>query len=533
MARVGTERSEQRRRKAALWVMCLSLMMVVAAVAGLNVALPSIARETGASQTQLQWIVDAYAIVFASMLLPAGMIGDRFGRKPLLAAGLALFGGISLAALFAHSPSTLIALRAVMGVSAAMIMPVTLSVITTIFPPEERGKAVGTWVGVAAGGGVVGMLASGLLLHFFSWPSIFALNVVLAAIALAATLAIVPATRESHAPRLDPFGTLVSVAGLAAIVFGTIEGPDRGWSDPVTLTALVGGLVAVTLFVLWESRRREPMLDPRNFLRRGFGAGTLSISVQFFSVFGFLFLALPYLQLVLGYSPLRAAAALFPIALVVIPFSRVAPRIAARLGIRVTGSIGLGLMASGFVILSSLGTSSSYWHFAAGLVPFGMGMALAGSPATTAIVASLPSEKKGVASAMNDVSRELGGALGIAVLGSILNTAYRSGVDQHTSNLPASVADKARASLGAAQAIGHRLQAPGLITQANNAFVHGFRLALIGGAATLVVGAVFVALRAPGRAESEANAGRRGDSYSSASTSTDQDVPAYGVTASL
>src|SRR5262249_26427570 len=208
------DRSEQRRRRAVLLVMCLALMMVVAAVAGLNVALPSIARETGASQTQLQWIVDAYAIVFAALLLPAGMIGDRFGRKPLLSVGLALFGGVSLAALVAHSPSTLIALRAVMGVSAAMIMPVTLSVITTIFPPEERGRAVGTWVGVAAGGGVVGMLASGILLHFFSWPSIFALNVALAAIALVATLAIVPATRESRAPRLDPVGTVVSVAGL-------------------------------------------------------------------------------------------------------------------------------------------------------------------------------------------------------------------------------------------------------------------------------------------------------------------------------
>ena len=498
--------SESRRRAAVLRIMCLALMMVVAGVASLNVALPGIARDTGASQTQLQWIVDAYAIVFAALLLPAGAIGDRFGRKPLLALGLALFGTVSFAALFVHSAGTLIALRAGMGVAAALIMPVTLSVITTIFPPEERGKAVGTWVGVAAGGAVIGLLGPGLLLHFFSWSSIFALNVVLAALALAGTLLVVPATRESKPPRLDPVGTLLSVTGLAALVFGTIEGPEHGWGSPLTLTAVIGGFAGVALFVWWELRREEPMLDPRNFLRRGFGAGSLSIAVQFFAAFGFLFLALPYLQLVLGYSPLRAAGALLPMALVVIPLSRFAPKIAAHVGVRITGPIGLGLMATGFLVFSTLGTGSSYWHFLAGLLPFGAGMALSGSPATTAIVASLPREKQGVASAMNDVSRELGGALGIAVLGSVLNSAYRSAVEPHTAALPAAVADKARDSLGAAQAIGQRLGAHDLVAHANTAFVHGVSVALVAGAATLFAGALFVALRAPGRAESRANA---------------------------
>jgi EmrB/QacA subfamily drug resistance transporter len=488
--------------------MCLALMMVVAAVASLNVALPDIARDTGASQTQLQWIVDAYAIVFAALLLPAGAIGDRFGRKPLLVGGLGLFGAVSFAALFAHSAGTLIALRTGMGVAAALIMPVTLSVITTVFPPEERGKAVGTWVGVAAGGAVIGLLTSGLLLHFFSWTSIFALNVVLASLALLGTLVVVPPTRETRPPRLDPVGTALSVAGLAAVVFGTIEGPEHGWGNPVTLTALLGGLAAIGLFVIWELRRREPMLDPRNFLRRGFGAGSLSISVQFFAAFGFLFLALPYLQLVLGHSPLQAAGALLPMALVVIPLSRFAPTIAAQVGVRVTGPVGLGLMATGFIVLSTLGTASSYWHFLAGLLPFGAGMALAGSPATTAIVASLPSEKQGIASAINDVSRELGGALGIAVLGSVLNTAYRSGVEAHTAGLPPSLAEKARDSVGAAQAIGGRLGAHDLVTHANSAFVHGVGLALLTGAAALLAGAAFVALRAPGRSESRANAGQ-------------------------
>jgi Na+/melibiose symporter-like transporter len=290
-------------------------------------------------------------------------------------------------------------------------------------------------------------------------------------------------------------------------VFGTIEGPDHGWGDPLTLAALLVGVAGLALFVLWELNRREPMLDPRNFLRRGFSAGSLSISVQFFAAFGFLFLALPYLQLVLGYSPLQAAVALLPMAVVVIPLSRFAPKIAAHVGVRVTGPIGLGLMATGLLVLSTLGTSASYWHFLAGVLPFGAGMALSGSPATTAIVASLPREKQGVASAINDVSRELGGALGIAVLGSVLNTAYRSGLAQHTSALPEAVAGKARGSLGAAQAIGRRLGADDLVTHATSAFVHGLSLALVAGAAALIGGAICVAFRAPGRAESEANSG--------------------------
>lgn len=502
--------SEARRRGAVLRVMCLALMMVVAAVASLNVALPAIARDTGATQTQLQWIVEAYALTFAALLLPAGAIGDRLGRKPILVFGLALYGLASLAALVLHSPGELIGLRALMGVGAAFVMPVTLSVITTIFPPEERGKAVGTWVGVAAGGGVLGLFGSGLLLEWLAWPSIFVLNVVLAGLALVGTIAIVPATREARPPALDPIGTLLSVGALAALVFGIVEGPERGWSNGTTLASLVAGAVGIVLFLLWELRRPDPMLDPRNFLRRGFGAGSLSITVQFFAVFGFLFLALPYLQLIQGYSPLQAAAALLPMALVVIPLSRVSPMLAARVGVRVAGATGLALMAAGFVVLATLDTGASYWHFLAGLLPFGAGMALAGAPATTAIVASLPREKQGVASAVNDVSRELGGALGIAVLGSVFNGGYRTSLGAHTTSLPPSIADRATGSLAGAEQAGGHLGAQGhqLVLHAQSAFLVGFEHALLAGAAALVLGAAFVALRAPGRAESRANAGQ-------------------------
>ena len=499
---------ERKRRGAVLRVMCLSLMLVVGAVASLNVALPAIARDTGASQTQLQWIVAAYALTFAALLLPAGALGDRIGRKPVLASGLAVFGLSSLTAIFLNGPGELIALRGLMGVGAAMIMPVTLSVITTVFPPEERGKAVGTWVGVAAGGGVLGLLASGVMLEWLPWQSIFVLNVVLAAVALIGTLVIVPATRETRPPRLDFVGTVLSATALGALVFGVIEGPERGWGEPTTVAALATGLLGAVAFVLWELRRREPMLDPRHFTRRGFAAGTLSVSVQFFAAFGFLFLALPYLQLVMGYSPLQAAGALVPMALVVIPLSRVAPAIAARFGVRIAGAAGLSLMALGFIVLSTLEVGSSYAHFLAGLLPFGAGMALAGAPATTAIVASLPRSKQGVASAVNDVSRELGGALGIAVLGSLMNGVYRAEMADSTGSLPTGVGEKARGSLAAAQQIGEQLGPQGqqLMLHAQTAFLHGFTRGLVGGAALLLLGALFVAVRAPGRAESRSNA---------------------------
>ena len=430
-------------------------------------------------------------------------------RESAAELGLSLYGLASLVALFFHTPAQLIGLRVLMGVGAALVMPVTLSVVTTVFPPEERGKAVGTWVGVAAGGGVLGLLASGLLLQWLSWPSIFVLNVVLATLALLGTIAIVPATRDSRPPRLDPIGTLISVAALAALVYGIIEGPEHGWSDAPTVAALAIGIVGLVVFVVWELLRSEPMLDPRNFLRRGFGAGSLSITIQFFAAFGFLFLALPYLQLVKGYSPLHASGALLPMALVVMPLSRISPMLAGRVGVRVASATGLALMAVGFIVLSGLDLGSSYWHFLAGLLPFGAGMALAGAPATTAIVASMPREKQGIASAVNDVSRELGGALGIAVLGSLLNGAYRTGIAHSTSALPPTLAHKATASLAAAQQIGRQLGAPGqqLVLAAQSAFLDGLNHALLGAAAILLLGATFVALRAPGRIESKANAG--------------------------
>ena len=441
----------RHRTRAVLAVVAVALMTVVSAVSGLNVALPSLARDTGATQTQLTWIVDAYTVVFAGLLLFAGALGDRYGRKGILIIGLAIFGTAAGFGMVTTDPHALIVLRALMGVGAAAIMPTTLSVITTSFPEAERPRAIGVWVGVAGGGAVLGLFGTGLLLEFFAWNSFFALNVTLAVLALIGTVALVPGSHDEHPPRLDLVGAALSLLAVASAVFGIIEGPDNGWSAPVTVAALATGLVAGTAFVLWELHVRQPMLDPRLFRLRGFSSGALSIMVQFFAAFGFFFIALQYLQFVLGYSPLRAAVALLPLPLVLIPLARRAPHVAQRVGFRRIGPLGLVLMATGFVVFSRVTADTPYWLFATGLVLFAAGMALAGTPATTAITASLPQSKQGVASAVNDTARELGSAFGIAVLGSVLNQHYRSGMADAVAGLPHAVAEGARSSIAFTQ----------------------------------------------------------------------------------
>lgn len=490
---------DPRRRRAVLVVVALALMMVVSAVSGLNVALPGLARDVGATQSELQWIVDAYTLVFAGLLLPAGALGDRYGRRGVLVVGLVVFGAAAAAALAVESAGPLVVLRAVMGAGAALVMPTTLSVITTSFPEEERARAVGVWVGVAGGGAVLGLFGSAVLLEFYAWNSFFALNVALAVLALAGTFAVVPSSRAGQPPRADAVGAVLSLLGVTALVFGIIEGPVRGWTDPLVAVGLAGGLAALGSFVAWELRRAEPLLDPRLFRLRGFGTGSLSLTAQFFAAFGFFFIILQYLQLVVGKSPLQAAVALLPLPFVLIPLARHAPVLAARVGINRLGSAGLASLAAGLLVMTLLDTDFRYPVFVTGLVLFGVGMALAGTPATTAITASLPPQKQGVASAVNDTARELGSALGIAVLGSVLNASYRTGLEAAVAGLPAEVAEQARDALPAAQAIAERLGPAGapLADAANLAFVDATGAALTVAAGVLLLAALYVLLRGP------------------------------------
>jgi EmrB/QacA subfamily drug resistance transporter len=488
----------RRQRKLVLAAMCVALATVVSAVSSLNVALPDIARGLHATQTQLQWIVDAYAVVFAGLLLLAGALGDRLGRRNLLLAGLAVFSVAAGAGLLVDDPGALIAVRAVMGLAAAAIMPSTLSIITNVFPPGERDRAVSIWAGVAGASALLGLLVSGALLEVFAWDSIFGFTGLLALVALAASARLAPNSKLDRA-RLDVVGGGLSALGLSTLVYGIIEGPDRGWTDPVTAAAFGVALVLLGAFVAWELRREEPLLDPRLFRLRGFGAGTASITVQFFAFFGFVFVILQYVQFVLGYSPLEAGLALAPMAVVMMALSPRVPRLLERFGPARIAPVGLLLMACGFAVFSTAAVDSGYLLLLSGLLLLGAGAALATTPATTAIVSSLPQRKQGVASAVNDAAREVGGALGIAVLGSALTDRYQAGVSGAVVHAPPALVDRAHEALPAALALAERLgpQGAGLAERAQAAFVDGLGLAMLIAAASAAVAAAFVLWRAP------------------------------------
>ena len=488
-----------RERRLILAAMCLALATVVSAVSSLNVALPDVARNLHATQTQLQWIVDAYALVFSGLLLLAGAIGDRSGRRPVLLAGLVVFSAAAAAGTLVSDADALIAVRAVMGLGAAAIMPSTLSIITTVFPAGERDRAVAVWAGVAGGSALVGLLVSGALLEAFSWESVFAFTACLGVAALIAAARLAPNSKLDRA-RLDVAGGVLSALGLSALVYAIIEGPARGWADPVTLAAFAAALLLLAAFVAWELRRPEPLLDPRLFRLPGFGAGTVSIAVQFFGFFGFIFVVLQYVQFVLGYSPLVAGLALAPIAILMMGLSPRVPRLLEHVGPAYVGPLGLLSMAGGFAVFSTLGTGSSYWPLLGGLVLLGAGAALATTPATTAIVSSLPRAKQGVASAVNDAAREVGGALGIAVLGSALTDRYQAGVSGAVAHAPGALAEHARDALPAALALAHQVggsQGARLAATAQSAFVDGLGLAMLIAAGAAVLAAIFVFLRAP------------------------------------
>jgi EmrB/QacA subfamily drug resistance transporter len=475
-----------RRQGAVLALVCVALATVVSALASLNVALPDIARSTHATQTQLAWVIDAYSLVFASLLLPAGALGDRYGRRRALLVGLAVFGVGSAIAMTAGGATELIGLRGMLGAGAALVMPATLSTITGTFPAEQRLRAVSVWAGVAGASAVVGLLASGLLLEMWSWRAVFGLNVVLAIVSIAGTLWFVTESADKVAPPIDLGGALIAVVGLGLLVFSFIEAPDAGWASVQTVLGICGGLLGLALFVTWELHQTHPLLDPRHFRQRSLSAGSLSIFVQFFAFFGFTFVLLQYLQGVRGHSPLIAAVSVLPLAATMMPTARLTPRLAKRVGARVVCVSGLLLIAGGLLVISQSTATSSYGLLLAGLIPLGVGMGAAMTPATAAITDALPASQQGVGSALNDLSREVGGALGIAVIGSLLTAGYQSHLS--VNGLPAAIAEKARSSF----AVGIHLGNP-VADHARTAFVSGMHLAMLVGAGAAVLAAVLVA----------------------------------------
>lgn len=490
------------RRWFLLGIMCLSLVMVVMSVSGLNVALPSIQRELGASASALQWIVDAYALVFAALLLPAGALGDRFGRKRALLLGLVIFASGSVVAGIATDATQVVAGRVVTGVGAAFVMPATLSLLTTIFPPEERRKAIALWAGFAGAGGALGPIVSGLLLEWFWWGSALLVNVPVVAGVLAAVWIFSPSSRDPRATPLDPLGALLSLLGLGALVFGIIEGPARGWGDSTVVTAFAVAAVALLAFLLWERTTAHPMLPLTLFRDRRMSVGSAVVTTAFFVMFGLFFLFTMYLQFVRGYSPLHAGLATLPMALTLVGVAPRSAALAERIGTGPVMALGFVLAGGGFAVMAVVGPATPYLVIAMGLILLGAGMSLTAAPATGSIMSAVPHAKAGVGSAVNDTTREVGGALGIAVLGSIATAVYRSAVDLDGLRLPQPVAAAARESVGAAASIADRL--PGgseLTTRAGQAFTDAFNAACAVAALLALTAAVAVAFAFTRRAE--------------------------------
>ncbi len=425
-----TQRVQARSYERRWWiltVLCFSLLVIVLDNTILNVAIPTIVRDLDATNSQLQWMVDAYTLVFAGLLLTAGSLGDRFGRRGALQIGLVVFGIGSLASAFANSADQLIATRAFMGIGGAFIMPATLSIITNVFPPGERGKAIGVWAGTAGLAGVLGPTTGGFLLEHFYWGSVFLVNIPIVIIGVLAGFFLIPTSKDPSAPRLDPIGAVLSIVGLVSLLYGIIEAPQHGWTNSTILMAIFLGIALLGAFFAWESHTDHPMLDVKFFKNPRFTAASTGIMLIFFALFGFTFLITQYFQFVLGYSPFATGIRFLPWAAVMMIGSPLSSRFVDRFGTKRVVTTGLTLATLGLLSLSTLTVDSHYWPDVILRMMFmAAGMSLTMAPATESIMSSLPLGKAGVGSAVNDTTRQVGGALGVAIIGSVLSSIYAS-----------------------------------------------------------------------------------------------------------
>ncbi|MFI8876989.1 MFS transporter [Streptomyces sp. NPDC055243] len=499
----GAGASDARRRRTILIAVCVALMAVIASVSGLNVAQPDLAVAFGASQSTILWIINVYTLSLAALLLPLGALGDRWGRKPMLLAGLAVFGAANVVAALASSAEVMLAARLFSGIGAAMIMPITLAVITSTFPVEERGRAIGVWTGVAGGGGILGMFLSAALVDVASWRWLFVLPIALVVVALVMALRSVPNSREKSGHRFDTVGALTSVVAVVGLIFVLQEGPERGWTAPATLLGLVVGVVAAVGFVVWELRRRDAaLLDVRLFGDRSPAGGSLTLLAVFGVQAGIFVVLFPFFQAVLGWSGLLSTLALMPMAVLMMMASGLAPRLAVRIGARSTMATGILVAGAGLALMAAfVSVDGGYLSVLPGMLAMGTGMGLAMTPSTEAITSSLPRERQGVASALNDVTREFGTALGVALLGALLSSGYRSAIDARLEGVPQGAADTAREgvanAIGAAEGAGAGAHGRALIRAAQESFVDGWQQAMGAGVGVMAVLFLYILARGP------------------------------------
>jgi EmrB/QacA subfamily drug resistance transporter len=488
------------RRWWTLGVMCLSLMVIGVDNTILNVALPTLVRDLHATTSQLQWIVDAYTLVFAGLLLTAGSLGDRFGRRRGLTVGLLLFGMGSVASAMVHSPNHLIATRALMGIGGALIMPATLSIISNVFTvPAERARAIAVWAGFSAMGIALGPLSGGWLLQHFWWGSVFMVNIPIVTLAVIGGRLFVPESKDPSPRGLDPVGALLSIAGLVVLVWGIIEAPGRGWTEGATLASFALAAVILGAFIWWELRSDHPMLDVSFFANPRFTAASTAITLVFFALFGSMFLQTQYLQFVLGYTALQAGLRVGPVAIVLMVAAPLSARLVERVGTKLVVAAGLAIVSVSLVILSLATATSGYGPVLLSMLVMGVGMGMTMAPATESIMGSLPRAKAGVGSAVNDTTRQVGGALGVAILGSLLASSYRS-------SLGSAVPEAAKASVGGALEVARSLggdQGAALAHAARHAYVNGMGVGVLVAAGVALVGSLVALVFLPSRARLE------------------------------
>ncbi len=484
----------------ALAVICLCVTVIVLDNTILNVALPSIEQSLHASATQLQWMIDAYTLTFASLLLAVGNLGDKYGRRGALLAGLVIFGGGSGLAAFASSAGALIAFRALMGVGGAAIFPTTLSIITNVFEGDERGRAIGIWSAISGLGIAAGPIVGGLLLAHFWWGSVLLVNVPIVALSIVLVLLFVPTSKDERAARLDVLGAVLGTAGMTALIYGIIEAPRHGWSSTQVVTALLLGVIVLFAFVLRERSTDHPMLPVIFFANRRFSGASVALALTFFGLSGYIFLLTQYLQFVRGLDALAAGLRLAAPAVGILVSAPISPRLAERFGTKVVVAVGLAMAAVAMVLLSRTWVLDDDLRLALLFVFFGFGMGLTFAPATDSIMGSVPRERAGVGSAVNDTTRQIGGVLGVAVIGSLLVTRYNSRIDALV--LPARSRSTVRSSIGAALLEARHvggIAGQRIVEAARGGFVNGFQFATLVVAAVIAASVIVVVLFLPNR----------------------------------
>lgn len=510
-ATLTSSSAAHRNRWAILAVLCLAVFVVVLDGTIVNVTLPSLVTELGASNRDLQWIVDSYVLVFAGLLIAAGSIGDRFGRKGVMQIGLALFGGFSALAALSDSPTELIGWRAAMGIGAALLFPATLAILVNVFTaPKERAAAISVWAATAGVAVALGPVTGGYLLEHFWWGSVLMINVPVVIIAIVAVGRIVPTSRDATIHRFDPFGTVLSIAGIGVLVWAVIEGPEHGWASATSLVAFALAAALLAAFVVWERRIDHPMLDVRVFSNMRFTAGSLAVTFAFFALFGFVFVVTQYFQFVRGYGTLESGVRTVPFAVFTGSMAPLSQKLASRFGTKAIVVTGLTSMAAGFAIASlSAATDTPYAVIVVAMFFMGGGLGLVQAPATESIMGSLPPAKAGVGSAVNDTARELGGTLGVAIVGSVFSSIYSSRLGDALAGtpVPPEAVDIAKESVGAAKVVAEQAgvqagpDAAAFINDAvNSSFIDGWKIGSWVSVGVVLLGALVAWRFLPARA---------------------------------